>query len=76
MPEREGMQLPHQSKEAVPLRIAARSLRVPAHWLRQEIEAGRLPALSAGKVVLVHVPTVRRMLDHRARTSVRKERGT
>ena len=53
--------------EAVPLNVAARCLRVPAGWLRDEIEAGRLPALIAGRTILVHVPTVASLLVERAK---------
>ena len=53
--------------EPVPLNIAARCLRVPARWLRDEIEAGRLPALIAGTAILVHVPTVLALLAERAK---------
>ncbi len=51
----------------MPLNIAARCLRVSARWLRHEIWAGRLPALVAENKVLVHVPTVARLLAKRAR---------
>ena len=53
--------------EAVPLNIAARCLRVPAGWLRDEIDGGRLPGLRAGRVTLVHVGTVADLLSERAR---------
>lgn len=53
--------------EPVPLNVAARCLRVPARWLRDEIEAGRLPALIAGAAILVHVPTVLALLAERAK---------
>ncbi len=53
--------------DALPLNVAARCLRVPARWLRDEIEAGRIPALIAGRSVLVHVPTVAALLAERAR---------
>ena len=52
--------------EPVPLNIAARCLRVPARWLRDEIEAGRVPALIADRAILIHVPTVARLLADRA----------
>lgn len=61
----------HYPSEPVPLNIAARCLRVPARWLRKEIEAGRLPALRAERVLLVDVTTVARILAERARA----ERG-
>jgi len=50
-----------------PLQIAARYLQVPARWLRDEIEAGRLPALRAGNRLLVHIPSVARQLAERAK---------
>lgn len=64
----------HYPSEPVPLNIAARCLRVPARWLREEIEANRLPALVAGRALLVHVPTVARLLAERARGE-RREGG-
>jgi len=51
----------------LPLNLAARCLRVPARWLRDEIDAGRIPALIAGRKALVHVPTVAALLAERAR---------
>ncbi len=60
----EQNQLPEQP---LPLNIAARYLRVSARWLRHEIWCGRLPALVADNAVLVHVPTVARLLAKRAR---------
>ena len=53
--------------EPTPLNRAARLLRVPAHWLRDEIDAGRIPALVAGRATLVHVPTVAAILTERAK---------
>lgn len=61
-----GMEQNRYPQESVPLNVAARCLRVPAHWLRDEIEAGKLPALIAGNKILVHVPTVAPLLDERA----------
>ena len=49
-----------------PLGWAARMLRVPAAWLRQEALAGRLPHLAAGKRLLFDVSTVARILQRRA----------
>lgn len=49
-----------------PLAKAARALTVPPTWLREEIEAGRLPGLRAGKALLVHLPTVEAKLAERA----------
>jgi hypothetical protein len=54
--------------DPLPLNLAARFLRVPARWLRDEIEAGRIPALIAGRAVLVHIPTVVVILTERAKS--------
>lgn len=61
-----GMDTKQLPTEPLPLNLAARCLRVPARWLRDEITAGRIPALVAGKSVLVHVPTVAALLAERA----------
>ena len=61
---------PHPS-EPLPLNKAARCLCVPARWLRDEVEAGRLPGLRAGRAILVHVPTVAQLLAERAKISGR-----
>ena len=50
----------------VPLNVAARILRVPVRWLREEILAGRIPGLIAGSRILVHVPTASAVLSKRA----------
>jgi hypothetical protein len=60
-----SMETKHPS-EPVPLNIAARCLRVPARWLRDEVEAGRVPGLIADRAILIHVPTVARVLADRA----------
>ena len=54
-------------EELLPLNLAARCLRVPMQWLSGEIEAGRLPALRAGRATLVHVPTLAPLLAERAK---------
>lgn len=61
--------------DPLPLKLAARCLRVPARWLREEIEAGRIPALIAGRSVLVHVPTVAGLLMQRAKAETGGSRG-
>ncbi len=53
--------------EPLPLNIAARCLRVPLRWLRSEVESGRVPALTAGRSILIHVPTVQVLLAERAK---------
>ncbi len=66
MPDNRGMANTDYPREPVPLNVAARCLRVPAGWLRAEIDARRIPALLAGRSVLVHVPTVLPLLTERA----------
>jgi len=61
--------------EPLPLNLAARCLRIPARWLREEIDAGRVPALIAGRSVLVHVPTVAVLLADRAKLASGVSRG-
>ncbi len=65
-PDTSGMDDKKHLSDPLPLNLAARCLRVPARWLRDEIEAGRVPALIAGRSVLVHVPTVAALLAERA----------
>lgn len=45
----------------------ARRLRVPVGWLREEAEAGRIPAIKAGRVFLFDPETTERVLVERAR---------
>jgi hypothetical protein len=45
----------------------ARLVSVPAAWLRVEAEAGRIPHLKAGKVLLFDPRTVERILLTRAK---------
>jgi hypothetical protein len=60
------MTTPHTGSELVPANIAARHLRVPLRWLKAEVEAGRLPGLIAEGTVLLHLPTITRLLADRA----------
>jgi hypothetical protein len=53
--------------DTLPLMYAARCLCVPSRWLRAEIDAGRIPALIAGRAVLVHVPTAAAIIAERAK---------
>ena len=53
--------------QLVPIRVAARWLHVPADWLRDEADAGRVPCLRAGKIILCDVTAVERVLLNRAR---------
>jgi hypothetical protein len=50
----------------LPLGPMARFLRVPVCWLRAEAEAGRVPCLRSGKVLLFNPPAVEKALAARA----------
>jgi hypothetical protein len=60
--------------QLVPLRVAARWLQVPAAWLQAEAEAGRVPALLAGKIFICDFPAVEDALLERARRPAVKAR--
>lgn len=51
----------------LPIGPMARRLRVTVRWLRAEAEAGRVPHLKAGKVILFNPETVEKVLLERAR---------
>lgn len=74
MPDESGMDNTTFQDEPLPLNKAARCLCVPASWLRDEIEAGRLPGLCAGRTILIHVPTVAKLLADRAKAGERVDR--
>ena len=44
----------------------ARWLRVPVKWLREEAEAGRIPHVKAGRVLLFNPDAVESVLAERA----------
>ena len=69
MLDNSGMEKQTYLSEPLPLNKAARCLCVPARWLRDEVEAGRLSGLQAGRVTLIHVPTVAKQLAERAQGS-------
>jgi hypothetical protein len=50
----------------LPVGPMARYLRAPGRWLRAEAEAGRVPSLRSGKVLLFHPPAVEKALAARA----------
>lgn len=50
----------------------ARRARVPAKWLRAEAEAGTIPHLRAGNVLLFDPVAVEQILVQRLRESARK----
>jgi hypothetical protein len=54
------------SDELLPLNHIARRLRVPVRWLKIEAQAGRVPALDAGGVLLANPDAVRAALLVRA----------
>lgn len=51
----------------------ARCLGVPARWLREEAEAGRIPALKADNIFLFDPETVTRILTERAQKGAGNE---
>ncbi len=56
-----------ETPKLLPVGPMARRLRVPVTWLRVEAEAGRIPHLRAGKVLLFDPDTVEHLLAERAR---------
>ncbi len=54
------------SADLLTLPIIARRLRVPAKWLAQEADAGRIPCLRAGRRLLFNEDVVRGQLLERA----------
>jgi hypothetical protein len=57
----------NDTSRLVPISVAARWLRVPVKWLRDEAEAGRIPCLPAGKAILCDFAAVEAALLERAR---------
>lgn len=59
------------------LRFMARALHIPAKWLKDEAEAGRVPCLRAGRTLLFHPESVEKALVRRAKRKrpVRKGRS-
>ena len=55
------------------LNVVARRLRVPAKWLKDEAEAGRIPCLRANGRFLCDLAAVESALLERARQPVGKE---
>jgi len=63
-----GMKTNRTDREAfVPARRAAASLGVPIAWLKREAEAGRVPAVRAGRRLLIHLDDARATLAERAK---------
>jgi hypothetical protein len=54
----------------VPLTVACANLGVPLEWLRDEVDAGRLPALFVARSRLVHLPSVLEVLLERSKSAV------
>ena len=65
--ETRGTSVSRTPKVAVPLNVASRFIGVQIAWLREEVESGRIPGLLAGRIVLVHIPTVLALLTERAK---------
>ena len=50
----------------VPIGVMARIIHVPPKWLREEAEAGRIPALRAGDRFVFRPDVVTRIIAERA----------
>jgi hypothetical protein len=59
----------------LPLNVVARRLRVPLRWLRDEAEAGRIPALRADNQFLCDIEAVEESLIERARRPAAARQG-
>lgn len=59
----------------LPLGATASLLFIPAAWLRAEAEAGRIPHLKAGRVLLFDPDLVEQLLLARARQIPRSGEG-
>ncbi|HYT94868.1 MAG TPA: hypothetical protein VEL76_39490 [Gemmataceae bacterium] len=57
----------------VSLPALARRLRIPAKWLREEAEAGRIPHLKADTALLFDAELVEHVLLERARQTTTGE---
>ncbi len=57
-----------ENKKPVSLRELARDLLVPASWLKEEADRGRLPHLRVGSRYLFDLQTVRDALLDRAKS--------
>lgn len=60
-----------ETRRLITIRSMAARLRVPAKWLKQEAEAGRIPCLRAGTAILVSPEAVEAELLRRAAESRR-----
>lgn len=58
-----------ENKTPSSLGAIARRFRIPAKWLRQEAEAGRIPHLKAGRVLLFDPEVVETALRLRLQES-------
>ena len=65
--QRFGVGMTNKDKKPLYLRAMARQLGVPATWLRTEAEAGRIPHLRAGSVLLFDPEMVQQTLFDRLR---------
>lgn len=64
------------TRDLMPIGPAARILRLPPTWLREQVERGLLPGLTAGNRQLVHLPTVQAILVARASAQPAKSAAT
>ena len=59
----------------VPIRRAASALGVPLAWLKREAEAGRVPAVRAGRRWFVHLDRAHAQLADRAASGAETTEG-
>ena len=59
----------------VPIRRAASALGVPLAWLKREAEAGRVPAVCAGRRWFIHLDRAHAQLAERAATGAESAEG-
>ncbi len=60
----------------LPVDHVARRLGVPVAWLKSEVEAGRVPALRAGRRTMLNPADVERVLLDRAAVNLRTSEVT
>jgi hypothetical protein len=58
-----------ETRRLITIRSMAARLRIPAKWLKQEAQAGRIPCLRAGTAILVSPEAVEAELVRRAAES-------
>jgi len=62
------------TRNFIPLDVLALKLALPGKWLRQEVDAGRIPYLQVGRRRLFDLETVRAALVKRSAQEVDDDR--